>query len=129
MELCYSPPYGAAKDNINIAGFVASNLLRGECFGITPQEFLEIEHDNIQLVDVRTRVEYKMSKINNAVNIYVNDLRSRLDKLDLTKPIYIYCTVGFRGYIAVRILRNLGYEAYNILGGIEAVERIKKINK
>jgi rhodanese-related sulfurtransferase len=50
-----------------------------------------------------------------------------LDKFDKSKPVYIYCTVGFRGYIAVRILRNLGYEAYNILGGIEAVERLKRI--
>jgi NADPH-dependent 2,4-dienoyl-CoA reductase/sulfur reductase-like enzyme/rhodanese-related sulfurtransferase len=129
IELCYSPPYGAAKDSVNIAAFVANNQRKNLGFGITPQKYLElIKKDNsIQLFDVRTRVEFKMGNLENSINIYVNDIRKKLDKFDKSKPVYIYCTVGFRGYIAVRILRNLGYEAYNILGGIEAVERLKRI--
>ena len=126
LETCYAPQYGAPKDNVNIAGFVASNRLRKIGFGITPQEFLQLPKD-IQLIDVRTRIEFKIEKLDNAVNLYVNELRDKLDKIDASKPVYIYCTVGFRGFIALRILRQLGYEAYNILGGIEAVKRLKKI--
>jgi NADPH-dependent 2,4-dienoyl-CoA reductase/sulfur reductase-like enzyme/rhodanese-related sulfurtransferase len=126
LETCYAPQFGAPKDNVNILGFVASNRLRKIGYGITPQEFLELPKD-IQLIDVRTRIEFKIEKLENAVNMYVNELRDKLDKLDISKPVYIYCTVGFRGFIAVRILRQLGYEAYNILGGIDAVKRLQAL--
>lgn len=127
IELCYAPPYGAAKDSVNIAGFVASNQLRNQGFGIMPDEFLELKKDNknTQVVDVRTRIEYKTYHIEDALNIYINDLRGKLDQIDKSRPVYLYCAVGFRGYLATRILRNLGIEAYNVLGGIEAINRIK----
>lgn len=113
-----------------MAGYVSSNQLRGEGFGITPEYFLELEKggNDFQLLDARTNIEYKMYHLDNAINIYINDLRNNLEKLDKNKPIVVYCAVGFRGYLATKILRNLGYEAYNILGGIEAIKRFKKIN-
>lgn len=130
IDLCYSPPHGSAKDVEHMAGYVAANQLRGEGFGITPEYFLEIENGgwHFQLLDVRTRIEYKMYHLENSINIYVNDLRNNLEKLDKNTPIVVYCAVGFRGYLATKILRNLGYKAYNVLGGIEAIKRFKKIN-
>ncbi|WP_022852286.1 FAD-dependent oxidoreductase [Limisalsivibrio acetivorans] len=129
LELAYAPQFAAAKDNLNLAGFAASNRLRGTGYIITPEEMLEIlrKEKDTQLVDVRTKMEYRHGRIDDAVNIYVNELRKNLDKIDKSRPVYLYCAVGFRGYIALRTLRNLGYEAYNITGGIEAFNRIKKI--
>jgi rhodanese-related sulfurtransferase len=66
--------------------------------------------------------------LENSINIYVNDLRNNLEKLDKNTPVVVYCAVGFRGYLATKTLRNLGYKAYNVLGGIEAIKRFKKIN-
>jgi NADPH-dependent 2,4-dienoyl-CoA reductase/sulfur reductase-like enzyme/rhodanese-related sulfurtransferase len=129
LDLCYSPPHGSAKDVEHMAGYVASNQLRGEGFGITPEYFLELEKGDwhFQLLDVRTKIEHKMFHLENSINIYINDLRNHLDILDKDTPVVVYCAVGFRGYLATRILRNLGFKAYNILGGIEAVKRFKKI--
>ncbi|UOD35617.1 FAD-dependent oxidoreductase [Deferribacteraceae bacterium V6Fe1] len=130
IDLCYSPPHGSAKDVEHMAGYVAANQVRGEGFGITPEYYLELEKGewHFQLLDVRTSIEYKMYHLENSINIYVNDLRNNLEKLDKNTPVVVYCAVGFRGYLATKILRNLGYKAYNILGGIEAIKRFKKIN-
>lgn len=129
LELCYAPPFASAKENLNIAGFVASNSIKGEGYIVKPEEILEKirKNSNIQLIDVRTAAECRNGLIEGAVNIYVNELRDNLDKLDSSRPVYVYCAVGFRGYLAARNLRNMGYEAYNITGGIEAYERLKKI--
>ncbi|MCB4205333.1 FAD-dependent oxidoreductase [Deferribacterales bacterium Es71-Z0220] len=130
IDLCYSPPHGSAKDVEHMAGYVAANQVRGEGFGITPEYFLELEKGDwhFQLLDVRTSIEYKMYHLENSINIYVNDLRNNLEKLDKNTPVVVYCAVGFRGYLATKTLRNLGYKAYNVLGGIEAIKRFKKIN-
>jgi NADPH-dependent 2,4-dienoyl-CoA reductase/sulfur reductase-like enzyme/rhodanese-related sulfurtransferase len=128
IDFCYSPPFGAAKDPVNIAGMVASNILRHEQSYLTPQTFLEkLGKEDAQVLDVRTRLEFKAYRVKNAKNIYVNDLRESIDQIDRNKPIYVYCAVGFRGYIATKLLRNLGFEAYNVLGGIESIKRVSKI--
>ena len=129
LELCYAPPFASAKDNLNIAGFVASNSMNGSGFIVKPEEVLEKvrRNEKFQLIDVRTQVEAEKGMIEGAQNIFVNDLRENLDKIDQTAPVYVYCAVGFRGYLAVRNLRNLGYEAYNVTGGIEAYWRLKRL--
>lgn len=129
LEVCYAPPFASAKDNLNIAGFVASNSLRGVGYIVKPEEILEKvrRNESFQLIDVRTEAEYKDVRIDGAVNIFVNDLRENLEKIDKTRPVYVYCAVGFRGYLAARNLRNMGYEAYNVTGGIEAYRRLARL--
>lgn len=129
LELCYAPPFASAKDNVNIAGFVASNEMRGIGYTVKPEWLLEAinKKENLQIVDVRTKIECDMYMVEGAKNIYVNDLRDQLDSLDKSTPVYVYCAVGFRGYLAMRMLRHLGYEAYNVTGGIEAYERLKRL--
>lgn len=131
LEFCYSPSQGSAKDIENLAGFVAGNQIKGSGYGITPDNFLEIYKGDwdFTLLDVRTKAEYRIYHLEGAINIYVNDLREHLDKVDSEKPVFVYCAVGFRGYLATKILRNRGFKAYNILGGIETVNRFKKLNQ
>jgi rhodanese-related sulfurtransferase len=116
MELAYSPQYGSAKDPINMVGFVASGLLRGE----HPQVDVEAVMPTGQrpfLVDVRTPLEFAAGHIPDAVNIPVDDLRSRLGELPRDREIAVYCQVGQRGYLATRILRQAGFGAVNVGGG------------
>ncbi|MCA1927752.1 MAG: FAD-dependent oxidoreductase [Calditerrivibrio sp.] len=128
IDFCYSPPFGAAKDPVNIAGYVASNILRNEAISVTPEQFLELfEQKDIQILDVRTRIEFKSYRVKGAINIYLNDLRESLEQIRRDLPVYIYCAVGYRGYIASKMLNNLGFKAYNVLGGIEAIRRFAKI--
>jgi rhodanese-related sulfurtransferase len=129
LELCYAPPFASAKDNLNIAGFVASNELRGSGYLVKPEWILEQVRKNtgLQILDVRTAEEVDEYKIEGAKHIFVNDLREKMDMIDKSRPVYVYCAVGFRGYLAVRNLRNRGYEAYNITGGIEAYKRLVRL--
>ena len=119
IELAYSPQYGSAKDPINMAGFVAGGMLRGE----HPQVDVEattvgpITRDRYFVVDVRTPEEFAAGHIPEAVNIPVDELRSRLDELPQDREIVAYCQVGYRGYLATRILRQRGFDAVNVGGG------------
>lgn len=118
MELAYAPQYGSAKDPINMAGFVAGGLLRGD----HPQVDVEAAvgapaNERPFLLDVRTPGEFAAGHIPGAVNIPVDDLRSRLDELPRDRKIAAYCQVGQRGYLATRILMQAGYPAMNVGGG------------
>jgi len=129
LEFCYAPPFASAKDNLNIAGFVASNHLRGSGYVVTPEFLVEQmkKNSSVQILDVRTEAEHEVYSIEGSFNIFLNDLRDNIDKIDKSRPVYVYCAVGFRGYLATRTLRNLGFEAYNVTGGIEAYCRVKRI--
>ena len=122
-ELAYSPQYGSAKDPINMAGFVAAGLLRGD----HPQVDLEVVLNDASdqaplLVDVRTRQEFSRGHIPGAVNIPVDELRSRLEELPKGKKIAAYCQVGQRGYLATRILLQAGFPAVNVGGGYKTYQ-------
>jgi rhodanese-related sulfurtransferase len=118
MELAYSPQYGSAKDPINMAGFVAGGLLRGEHPQVDVEAVLATSAaEQPFLLDVRTPQEFGSGHIPGAVNIPVDELRSRLSELPLDRKIAAYCQVGQRGYLATRILCQKGYSASNIGGG------------
>jgi len=119
LELCYAPPFGSARDVVNQAGLVASNVLKGdEC--IFHSADLESLSDSQILVDVRSELEVdNMGMIHGAINIPVDEIRANLCKLDNNKEILIYCQVGLRGHVASRLLTNLGYKVKNLSGGFK----------
>jgi len=123
MELAYSPQYGSAKDPINMAGFVAAGLLRGEHPQVDVEHVLAAANDHRHfLLDVRTPLEYVRGHIPGAVNIPVDELRTRVKELPRDREIAAYCQVGQRGYLATRILRQIGFQAANIGGGYKTYQ-------
>jgi len=123
MELAYSPQYGSAKDPINMAGFVAGGLLRGDHPQVNVEQFLAAPaSERPFLLDVRMPQEFAKGHIPGAVNIPVDDLRSRLSELLRDRTIAAYCQVGQRGYLATRILLQSGFSAVNVGGGYQTYE-------
>ncbi|HIH77941.1 MAG TPA: FAD-dependent oxidoreductase [Halobacteria archaeon] len=115
-ELCYAPPYGAAKDAVNLAGMVAANMLRGDSPTV---HWDEVSKTDAFILDARTKREFEAGHINRAINIPLDELRGRLDELPKDKEIWVYCKAGKRSYFATRILRANGYDAINISGGYD----------
>jgi rhodanese-related sulfurtransferase len=117
-ELAYSPQYGSAKDPVNMAGFVAAGLLRGDHPQLDVESVLDgPEERRPYLLDVRTPEEFAESHIPGAVNILVDELRRRLGEVPRGREVAAYCQVGQRGYLATRILLQSGFRAANIGGG------------
>lgn len=116
LELAYAPPYGSAKDPANMAGFIASNLLRGDVKFWYAEDFPDKVAKAI-LLDVRSHKEFEKWSIPNAINIPLRELRSRFNELQKDQPIFIYCRVGFRSYLAYRILLQKGFNNISILAG------------
>ena len=117
MELAYAPPFSSAKDPVNMAGFVAENVLAGTMTPFFVDEIDAIPENAVRL-DVRNPEELAtLGSIPGFVNIPLNQLRSRLDEVDLTRPVYVTCQVGLRGYVAARILSQHGAQVYNLSGG------------
>ncbi|WBA10301.1 FAD-dependent oxidoreductase [Salinivibrio kushneri] len=117
LELTYAPPYGSAKDVINQAAFVATNILKGDA---TPIHFDEVDNlsDEQVLLDVRNAPERENGQlIEGDVHIPVDELRGRIDELPKDKEIVVYCQVGLRGNVAYRQLVNHGFKARNLIGG------------
>ncbi len=117
FEHAYAPPYSSAKDPVNMAGFIAENILQDR-LNIFYWNELGDSDDNSYLLDVRTASEFEAGHIEGAVNIPVDELRERLKEIPTAKRIDIYCEAGLRGYLANRILRQSGYhEVFNLSGG------------
>ncbi len=134
LELCYAPPFGSAKDVVNMAGFVASNVLRGDVALWEPEELASLT-DHQTLLDVRSVREYALGTIPGATCLPVDDLRDHLDDLPKDKELLVLCQVGLRGYVAARLLtqhgftvRNLsgGYRRYTMWKGTQAVQPIRE---
>jgi NADPH-dependent 2,4-dienoyl-CoA reductase/sulfur reductase-like enzyme/peroxiredoxin family protein/rhodanese-related sulfurtransferase/TusA-related sulfurtransferase len=118
LELSYAPPYSSAKDPVNMAGYVASNILKEDHEIIHWDEISTIDKPNSILIDVRTPQEYAMNTIEGAVNIPLDELRNRLEEIPANKEIILFCQVGLRGYLAYRILIQNGYtKVKNLSGG------------
>ena len=116
LELAYAPPYGSAKDPINMAGFQAANLLDGTIEFWYPEDWGTLPDDAVVL-DVRTLEENQACALPYSLNIPVQQLRDRLAELDPDRPVYVYCRSGFRSYLAYRILKGSGFPNVATLSG------------
>lgn len=116
LEHAYAPSYSSAKDPVNMAGFVAENILNKKSQIIQWRELAELPADTIR-IDVRTHDEYKLGTIPGFINIPVDELREHLDELPKEKPIVVTCAVGLRGYLAYRILVQNGFKHVRNLSG------------
>ena len=117
FEHAYAPPYSSAKDPVNMAGFIAENILTDR-LNIFYWNDLGDGDDNSYLLDVRTVREFEAGHIDGAANIPVDEIRERLNEIPAGKRIDIYCEAGLRGYLASRILRQNGFnEVFNLSGG------------
>lgn len=116
FEQAYAPPFSSAKDPVNMAGFVANNIVDKVMEIFNPEEIEHLGADKF-LLDVRTPTEFEAGTIPNAINIELDELRNRLESLPKDKTIYLFCEVGLRGYLATRILVQNGFEVKNLTGG------------
>lgn len=118
LELCYAPPYGSAKDPVNMLGFVAENVITGKTGQFFWDEVDSLPRDgSVTLLDVRTAAEVRRGKIEGFMHIPLDSLRERIDEIPKGKPVYVHCHSGLRSYIACRILAGHGFECYNLAGG------------
>jgi NADPH-dependent 2,4-dienoyl-CoA reductase/sulfur reductase-like enzyme/rhodanese-related sulfurtransferase len=116
LELAYAPPYGAAKDPVNMVGFLGSNLLRGDITLWYAEDYPDCR-DRVTILDTRTQAEYDAWHIPEAILIPYTELRQRLDEVPRDKPVYTYCRSGFRSYIAARVLEQNGWSDVAWLSG------------
>ncbi|BAD76376.1 MULTISPECIES: CoA-disulfide reductase [Geobacillus] len=126
LELAYAPPFSSAKDPVNMAGYVASNIMDGLVETVQWHEIDRIVDDGGVLIDVRTEQETSRGMIRGSIPIPLDELRDRLHELPKEKPIYVTCQVGLRGYIAARILRQHGFRAINVDGGYRLYAVVKQ---
>ncbi len=118
LELAYAPPFSSAKDPVNMAGFVAENILTKKVKVFHWHDVKDIPRDgSATLLDIRTDAEYDNGTIDGFQHISLDELRDHLSELDSNKPVYVTCQIGLRGYLACRILEQNGFECYNLSGG------------
>jgi len=128
LEHAYAPPFSSAKDPVNMAGFVADNIMSGRMKIVTWRDIEKVDAHNDVLLDVRTAEENRDASIPGSLNIPVDELRLRLDEIPSNKRIIIYCAVGLRGYLASRITHPKsglamsttstgGYKTYSVATG------------
>lgn len=123
LQLCYAPPFSSAKDPVNMAGYVAENLLKGLVQPIFWDELESLDQSRTLFLDVSDEMEFDLGTLPGAVNIPVNDLRTRIGELDKDKTIVVFCRIGLRGYIASRILTQNGFShVLNLSGGYKTWE-------
>lgn len=117
LELCYAPPFSTAKDVVNYAGYVGSNLLNGDFKQVNIDIVRDLVESGAYIIDVRERQEYARGHIKNAINIPLSELRKRISEIPKDKTVYVHCRTGQRSYNAVLALQNLGFDnVYNITG-------------
>ncbi len=130
LELAYAPPFSSAKDPVNMAGYVAGNIVNGDLRVIHWHQIDGLDRASSLLIDVRTPAEFEAGHIPGAVNIPVDEIRRRLAEIPKDKEIIIYCRVGLRGYLAYRILVQNGFpKVRNLSGGWLTYHPVKEEEK
>jgi rhodanese-related sulfurtransferase len=118
LELAYAPPFSSAKDPVNLLGYMAGNVLAGDCDIVDPHDVDSLIEHGWVLLDVRTREEHAAGAITGSVNVPIDSLRDHLDAIG-KGPVVVYCEVGQRGHTATALLHELGIEARNLDGGYQ----------
>jgi rhodanese-related sulfurtransferase len=124
LELAYAPPFGSAKDPINMAGFIAENVLDGTLVLWRGQDLLGEAVAEHLLLDVRSRDEYGAGHLPGAMNIPHTELRDRLDDVIIAaagRRVWVYCASGFRSYLAHRILSGAQIDSASLDGGLQTL--------
>lgn len=125
LELCYAPPFGSAKDPVNMLGFVAENIITGKMKQFFWNDVEKLPRDgSVTLLDVRTVTEVRRGKIDGFINIPLDSLRERINEIPKDKPVYLHCHSGLRSYIALCILKGNGYDCFNLAGGWRLYESV-----
>lgn len=125
LEFTYAPPFGSAKDPVNMLGYVASNIVEGLSDSVAWHELATHLNQGKRLLDVRSPNELAAGQYPNAINIPVNELRERINELDTSQAYVISCASGARSYIAERILKQNGFTVANLDGGFQIYKTVK----
>ncbi len=129
LELCYAPPFGTAKDVVNLAGYIGSNLLNGDFKQVQPDKLRYLIKEGAYILDVRENVEYERAHIKGAKNIPLSELRSRFNEIPKDEDVYVHCRTGQRSYNAVLALQQLGFNnVYNVTGSFLALSFYEYFN-
>jgi NADPH-dependent 2,4-dienoyl-CoA reductase/sulfur reductase-like enzyme/peroxiredoxin family protein/rhodanese-related sulfurtransferase/TusA-related sulfurtransferase len=121
LELSYAPPFGSSRDPVNVVGFMAANVLRGDVEVIQWDRIDQLDSNEWEILDVRYPEELSVSALPGAINIPLTELRSRLGELPKEKRLAVICGTGKRSYFAQRILRQNGFDAVNVSGGFKTL--------
>ncbi len=124
LELAYAPPYGAAKDPVNMAGFIAMNMLRGDIRFWYSEDYDSLPPEAV-ILDVSTRNEFINWRLPNAINIPIGELRDQVETLDPDKVYHLYCKIGVRSYFAHRILAQNGIKSKTLAGGSDILKAMR----
>lgn len=130
LELAYAPPFSSAKDPVNILGYIAENVIDGHYKVVYAQNVEEMRAQGATFLDVRTPIEFSTGHLDGAINIEVDELRTRFAELKVKKdaPIVVNCQVGLRAYLAIMILKGHGFtNLYNLSGGFSTYRTYKYV--
>ena len=127
LELAYAPPFSSAKDPVNMAGYVAGNIVEGTSKPIYVEELRALPQSAFFL-DVRTPEEFAQGTIGNACNLELDCLRARLAELPRDRELILFCRIGLRGYLAQCILEQNGFSTRNLIGGYQLYEQMLQNN-
>jgi NADPH-dependent 2,4-dienoyl-CoA reductase/sulfur reductase-like enzyme/rhodanese-related sulfurtransferase len=122
-ELCYAPQFGVAKDPVNVAGMIASNVLRGD---LTQAAWSDVRDTGALIVDVREPGECAEGQVAGALNIPLSEMRRRSDELPRDREIWVYCAAGQRSYYAYRYLAQKGFRVRNLPGGYKTYRQFAR---
>lgn len=125
LQFTYAPPFGAAKDPVNIAGYAALNIIEGVSENIQWYDLANELAKGKLLLDVRTKAEVLNGHFENSINIPLDELRERLSELDSSKEYIISCHSGLRSYIGERILKQNGFKVKNLDGAYHLYSTVK----
>ena len=122
LELCYAPQFSTAKDVVNYAGYIGTNLLNKDFQQVNVDRVRELVENDSIIIDVRESIEYQQGHIKGAKNIPLSELRARITEIPKDRPVYLHCRTGQRSYNAAMALQNLGYDnVVNITGSFLGV--------